>query len=148
MIIQPMKESDLDEIDFTELKAMEKVIGAAAKDIIAAKATSSIAYTLFNDKDKVIMIAGVTKVWGNFYEIWILTSPLFTGYSKTVIKVCKQLINQMKHIGYDRIQADIQTSIVANARFAEFFGFKKEADMPNYGLNKEMYTRYALYGDA
>lgn len=147
MIIAPLKLSDLDAIDFDEVKSIEDSVGLPAKEIIRSRLDSSICYTVYNDNNDVVMIAGVTNMWAGFYEIWILVSPIFKGYSKSVIKVCKQLLVQLKHIGYSRIQADINVNLAANLRFVEYFGFTKEAEMPYYGIHRETYARYALYGE-
>lgn len=147
MIIKPMTVRDLKAIDFNEVDEISQALGMTPVDLIAARFTVSMGYTLFTDTNEVVMIAGVTKMWGGFYETWILVTPLFKHYSKSAIRLVKQLLKQLAIIGFDRVQADIDINLPANIRFIEHFGFVEEGKMSNYGINKETFVRYALYGE-
>ena len=147
MIIKPMTVRDLKTIDFGEVNDISQALGITPRELIASRFSVSLGYTLFTDDQEVVMIAGVTKMWEGFYETWILITPLFKCYSKSSIKLIRQLLKQLAIIGFNRIQADIDINMQKNIDFIEHFGFKSEGKMHYFGLNKETYVRYALYGE-
>lgn len=148
MKIVPYEKEHLETVLPTELETVETTLGVSAKEFMEITGENSIAMTALNDRDEVVLIAGVHPMWPGVYEIWMHTTPTFYTHKLTAIKALKILMRQLTmSIGYKRVQADIRADLVKNINFVKLFGFHFEGQMLKYGFNGETYLRFALYGE-
>ena len=98
--------------------------------------------------DEILGIGGVGKIHNGVGAAWLIISPLFIQYPKSLLKMCRQIIKEaFEGLKLHRIQMDIDSTFEENVRFADRLGFHCEGTMYKYGPNKEDYFRYVRLKD-
>lgn len=101
---------------------------------------TTIAITL---TDEALAIGGVGRIHKGVGTAWMVVNNLFKKYPKTMVKMCRQIINESgEFLNLHRMQMDIDLQYKENVRFAKCLGFKEEGLMVSYGPHKEDYARY------
>lgn len=99
----------------------------------------SIAYTII-DNGKIIVSAGVFKLWDGTGEIWIYSgSESYERHRlKHVLRIMRSYLGIfMKQLKLTRIQGGVRSDRPMFIKFAENFGFEVEGEMKKYGKNDE-----------
>lgn len=99
----------------------------------------SEAYSII-DNDKVICIAGLTKVNEFRVQVWAIMSSLTKGKMFGVTRHVNQFLNSKK---YDRIEVTIKTDFLLGHKWALALGFERECTMEKYayGQSFDLYRR-------
>lgn len=104
------------------------------------------AYTLYHEGD-IIGIGGIDDIMDGVGAAWLFLGKDFLKHKKTLIRVISNVF--IKHGGgYHRIHAVVNRNMLPKdqkrlKRFAEFFGFKKEAIMRKFDSEKNDYLLMA-----
>lgn len=105
------------------------------------------AYTLVAD-GRVIACGGATVLWNGVAQIWILPSIYVEKYAKTFMDALHLVLEQaVVKYKLRRVQCFIGQEFENGARWMEYWGFKKEATLEQYGPTGKTYDLYArIYG--
>ena len=98
--------------------------------------------------NEILGIGGVGKIHAGVGVAWLILSPVFIKYPKSLLKMCRQIVDEaFDCLSLHRIHMDIDSSRAENSRFASKLGFECEGTMYKYGPNKEDYYRYVRHKD-
>lgn len=111
-------------------------------EFVAKSFMNGWGYTAFI-KDKILLSAGVMKVWEGVGEAWLVASPLIHKYPLLSTKgIYFYLDRIIKENGLKRVQAVVQKDFHMANRWIQLLGFEYEGEMPNYRAGKT-FIRYA-----
>lgn len=91
---------------------------------------------------KIVFCAGIDDLWDGVGNVWLVLSDDAHKYPR-VFWALKALLGGRIQLEYHRLSCVVKASWKEAKRFAEWFGFKKEATMKKYGPNGEAYCLYA-----
>lgn len=98
--------------------------------------------------ETILGIGGVGKIHTGVGIAWLVISMEFTKYPKSMLKMCRQIIDEaFICMNFHRIQMDIDSTYPENGRFSSMLGFHCEGIMVKYGSNKKDYYRYVRLRD-
>lgn len=102
-------------------------------------------YTLF-EGGKLIAIIGVLKMWEGLGECLFYKTPFYDKRVLPYTRVVSRLIDLIQVKGkFHRIQTTIPILDHIAIRFIEFFGFKVESPLTQFGPNKEDYLMFVRF---
>tara|TARA_R100001244_G_scaffold52270_2_gene45359 strand:- start:977 stop:1438 length:462 start_codon:yes stop_codon:yes gene_type:complete len=144
LVVVPFEPWHLDWIDFSE--DATRSLAAVLQDMpnhARLLSTVSKAYTGLHG-GKVIASVGLVPWWDGMAELWMYLGKDALIQKKQGIKALRWFMaHVIKEMNLHRIQAVVKTDFKKGHRFAEFFGFKSEGNMPKYSVYKEDFTRYS-----
>ena len=109
----------------------------------AVGAPGAYLYTIVAD-GLVIALAGLWVRWAGMADVWTFPSCRVRKYPKLYYTTIKWLIRtHQEKLGLHRIQTPIRVDWEMNQRWIEKLGFKWEARLQKFGVNKEDYYMYA-----
>jgi RimJ/RimL family protein N-acetyltransferase len=140
MIVVPFQEWHFHEL---ELEGPEKRIaenyGSHLPAVLSALKYHGATFSWYEDK-KILGICGMAPLWTGVGEAYMFLSPEFKKRKIRCIKDIKKYLELMtKQFKFHRINAYVIKDFEKALRFAEFLGFEKEAELKQYGPNKEDY---------
>tara|TARA_B100001013_G_scaffold314834_1_gene221512 strand:+ start:284 stop:727 length:444 start_codon:yes stop_codon:yes gene_type:complete len=92
------------------------------------------------DNKKIIGICGVIPYWTGVGEAYMFLSPEFKKKKIRCIKDIKYYLNLLtKQFKFHRVSCYVIKDFKEAVRLAEFLGFETEAELKQFGPNKEDY---------
>tara|TARA_Y100000401_G_scaffold117424_2_gene126181 strand:+ start:1943 stop:2389 length:447 start_codon:yes stop_codon:yes gene_type:complete len=130
--------------DFLELQGPEAQMkdhyGDSWDAILQYWKTSGFCWSWFEAPNKILGVCGINKMWNGVGEAYMFLSPEF---KKNKIRCIKDIRYYLK-LGADqmklhRVHCYVLKSWDDAERFAKFLGFHIEAELHDFGPNKENY---------
>jgi len=128
-------------LDWIELKEGQEYM-KGNMEIIKQQAGLGLAFTLMAG-EKVVCCSGVSQLWNNSAEAWLIVSKDFPQYGKIAAKLIKKFLMWVEPPVYSRVQMSVRSDFDEAVRFAEFLGFEREGVMRKYGPDGVDYYMYA-----
>ena len=149
MIVVPYEEwhFNLLELEGPEKKVIENY-GKTWDAVVSGLKHGGATFSWYDNKPKprILGICGVMKQWNGVGEAFMFLSPEFKNNKIRCIKdirfYLKQISDQFK---FHRVHCQVLKDFADAVKFAKYLGFTKEAELKQFGPNKEDYVKMVKF---
>jgi hypothetical protein len=129
-----------------ELREHDQRAVAFGDDLVArgnAYLRSGPAYTGLHE-GRVVVVAGIVKLWMGVGGGWSLTSPLVEKFPVSFHRaVWRNILKSEENLCLHRLQITVQASHIVSQSWVERLGFQFEGVLKKYGPDGEDYLLFA-----